>query len=558
MLVLAALGVDPQFGWAKKSGEGVTRFVNEPAAADAVSNSAIHIREGAPLPEEAAPVSAASRVLNAHSASQSAKVTQLRQELGPNNVLGREMNRVKDYVKVGHRGEKDHGRANKGGRHQEPARRGGNDRTRSLSPARLRRRSEPATIARSRGKPQADARDEADEQGVFVKGPAHKRHTRVADGGYQKSALKQKHAPALHLNHGREGKPAGEYDLETKTYVPAGEGQQQAAPAVAVPAVAVPAAAAGLLGEEQLKSLGALQRAAGEKMRLMGETPQQQGKQQGKQQETPPPAEQKPEQKLEAQKQETPQTAEALPPVLPAELQPPGGKLSVRSEAAAAGEWRPPAGGKPAGEYDLDTRTFTTPAGEKAGEQAGEQVGEKAAAPASAFGEHEHGAVFQKVEEKLKAKAAETNTTQVQLVAAEMNTTQVHTVVVPEANQLVAEDKEKMGADEKSKLLGERGAGSMVATGLENATALAQGVQRSFGSAQKELTSDLHSLEAGGKLTQANANDAVRNWLSSSHEPVTSASAGVKGAPGMVAAEEATPYSALPWYKRFGPFDTSM
>ena len=42
MLVLAALGVDPQFGWAKKSGEGVTRFVNEPAAADAVRNSAAH------------------------------------------------------------------------------------------------------------------------------------------------------------------------------------------------------------------------------------------------------------------------------------------------------------------------------------------------------------------------------------------------------------------------------------------------------------------------------------------------------------------------------------
>ena len=528
MLVLAALGVDPQFGWAKKPGEGVTRFVNEPAAADAVSNSAIHIREGAPLPEEGAPVSAASRVLNA--ASQSAKVTQLRQELDPNNVLGREMNRVKDYVKVGHRGEKDHGRANKGGRHQEPARRGGNDRSRSLSPTRLRRRPEPATIARSR---QADARDEADEQGVFVKGPAHKRHTRVADGGYQKSALKQKHAPALHLNRGREGKPAGEYDLETKTYVPAGEGQQQAAPAAAVPAAVVPAAAAGLLGEEQLKSLGALQRAAGEKMRLMGETPQQQGKQQGKQQETPPPA----EQKLEAQKQEAPQTAEALSPVVAAELQPPGGKLSVRSEAAAAGEWKPPAGGKPAGEYDLNTRTFTTPAGETAGEKAGEQ----AAAPESAFGEHEHGALFQKVEEKLKA--------------AEMNTTQA---VMPEANQLVAEDKEKMGADEKSKLLGVRGAGSMVATGLENATALAQGVQRSFGSAQKELTSDLHSLEAGGKLTQANANDAVRNWLSSSHGPVTSATAGVKGAPGMVAADEATPYSALPWYKRFGPFDTSM
>ena len=82
---------------------------------------------------------------------------------------------------------------------------------------------------------------------------------------------------------------------------------------------------------------------------------------------------------------------------------------------------------------------------------------------------------------------------------------------------------------------------------------LAQGVQRSFGSAQKELTSDLHSLEAGGKLTQANANDAVRNWLAA-----TDATAGVKGAPGIVAAEEGTPPSALPWYKRFGPFDTSM
>eukprot|EP00964_Phaeocystis_antarctica_P035608 scaffold20337_cov46-Phaeocystis_antarctica.AAC.1 len=148
---------------------------------------------------------------------------------------------------------------------------------------------------------------------------------------------------------------------------------------------------------------------------------------------------------------------------------------------------------------------------------------------------------------------------------------------------MIAAEKEKLGADEKSKLLGDRGAGSMVqAKGpLENATALAQGVQRSFGSAQKELnlpsnpkhpnpnpnpdpnpnqelTSDLHSLEAGGKLTQANANDAVRDWLSSSHGAVTSATAGVKGAPGMVATDDATPPSAMPWYKRFGPFDTSM
>lgn len=526
MLVLAALGVDPQFGWAKKSGEGVTRFVNEPAAADAVSNSAIHIREG--VPPAAAPASASSRVRNAHSASESAKVTQLHQELGPNNVLGREMDRVKDYVKAGHRGEKDHGRANKGGRHQEPAHRGGNDRSRNMSPVRLRRRPEPASNARSRGKPQ----DEADAQGVFVKGPAHARHTRAADGGYQKSALKQRHAPALQINRGPPGgKPAGEYDLETGTYgVPAGEGQQQAAPA----------AAAGLLGEEQLKSLGALQRAAGEKMRLMGETPQQQqgqqqGKQQGKQQEAPPPAQTPAQQKLEAQKQEAPQTAEALPPVVAPELQPPGGKLGVRPEAAAAdaGEWKPPAGGKPAGEYDLETRTYSTPDGKAA---AGAAAGEAAAAPGAAFGEHEHGALFQKVEEKLKA---------------EMNTTTAQ--VVSESHQLIAEEKEKMGADEKSKLLGERGAGAMVATTFENATALAQGVQRSFGSAQKELTSDLHSLEAGGKLTQANANDAVRNWLAA-----TDATAGVKGAPGIVAAEEGTPPSALPWYKRFGPFDTSM
>ena len=406
MLVLAALGVDPQFGWAKKSGEGVTRFVNEPAVADAVSNSAIHIRKGVPLPA-AAPASAASRVRNAHSASQSAKVTQLHQERGPNNVMGREMNRVKDYVKTGHRGEKDHGngRANKGGRNQEPARRGGNDRSRSLSPAKLHRRSEPAKNDQSRDKP---------EQGVFVKGPAHARHTRVADGGYQKSSLKQKHAPALHLNRGREGKPAGEYDLETKTYgVPAGslEGQQQQA----APAAAVPAAAAGLLGEEQLKSLGALQRAAGEKMRLLGETQapqqQQQGKQQGTQQEAPPAAA---DQKLEAQKQETPQN------VVAAELQPPGGAAAlVRPEpAAAAGEWKPPAGGKPAAGYNLDTRTFTTPDGKAAAAPAGEKAAPAAAAAAAAaapaFGEHEHGAVFQKVEEKLKAEGAkEMNTTQV-------------------------------------------------------------------------------------------------------------------------------------------------
>ena len=132
MLVLAALGADPQFGWAKRAGEGVPRFGNEPAAAEAVSNSAIHIGEAGPLP-------GASRERNARSASQSAEVTQLHQELGPNNVLGREMDRVKDYVRAGHR-EKDRGRANKGGRHQEPARRGGNDRGRSLSPARLRRR----------------------------------------------------------------------------------------------------------------------------------------------------------------------------------------------------------------------------------------------------------------------------------------------------------------------------------------------------------------------------------------------------------------------------------
>jgi len=535
MLVLAALGVDPQFGWAKKSGEGVTRFVNEPAAADAVSNSAAHFRKGVPVPE-AAPVSAASRVRNAHSASQSAKVTQLHQERGPNNVMGREMNRVKDYVKTGHRGEKDHGngRANKGGRNQEPARRGGNDRSRSLSPAKLHRRSEPAKNDQSRDKP---------EQGVFVKGPAHARHTRVADGGYQKSSLKQKHAPALHLNRGREGKPAGEYDLETTTYgVPAGslEGQQQQA----APAAAVPAAAAGLLGEEQLKSLGALQRAAGEKMRLLGETQapqqQQQGKQQGTQQEAPPAAA---DQKLEAQKQETPQN------VVAAELQPPGGAAAlVRPEpAAAAGEWKPPAGGKPAAGYNLDTRTFTTPDGKAAAAPAGEKAAPAAAAAAAApaFGEHEHGAVFQKVEEKLKAEGAK-----------EMNTTQV----VSEAQTMIAAEKEKLGADEKSKLLGDRGAGSMVqAKGpLENATALAQGVQRSFGSAQKELTSDLHSLEAGGKLTQANANDAVRDWLSSSHGAVTSATAGVKGAPGMVATDDATPPSAMPWYKRFGPFDTSM
>ena len=107
MLLLATLGADPQFGWAKRTGEGVAR-----------------------------------------SASQSAEVTQLHQELGPNNVLGREMDRVRDYIKVGHR-EKDRGRANKGGllRHQEPARRGGNDRGRSLSPARLRRRQEPAARA---------------------------------------------------------------------------------------------------------------------------------------------------------------------------------------------------------------------------------------------------------------------------------------------------------------------------------------------------------------------------------------------------------------------------
>ena len=234
MLLLATLGADPQFGWAKRTGEGVAR-----------------------------------------SASQSAEVTQLHQEIGPNNVLGREMDRVRDYIKVGHR-EKDRGRANKGGRHQEPARRGGNDRGRSLSPARLRRRQEPA--ARSHGRPQAD------DQGVFVNAPAHKRHPGAADGGYQKSALKQKHAPALHLDRSiAGGKPAGEYDLDTNTYAapaPAGEGEQQPAPAAATPAAAepaavvapvVPAAAAGLLGEEQLKSLGALQRAAGEKMRLMGE-----------------------------------------------------------------------------------------------------------------------------------------------------------------------------------------------------------------------------------------------------------------------------------------------
>ena len=98
----------------------------------------------------------------------------------------------------------------------------------------------------------------------------------------------------------------------------------------------------------------------------------------------------------------------------------------------------------------------------------------------------------------------------------------------------------------------------MVATSLENATTLAQGVQRSFGSAQRELTTDLHSLEAGGRLTQANANDAVRNWLSSGHGPVTSATAGIKGAPGMVAASGASDSSAVPWYQRFGPFDTSM
>ena len=72
MLLLATLGADPQFGWAKRTGEGVAR-----------------------------------------SASQSAEVTQLHQEIGPNNVLGREMDRVRDYIKVGHR-EKDRGRANKG------------------------------------------------------------------------------------------------------------------------------------------------------------------------------------------------------------------------------------------------------------------------------------------------------------------------------------------------------------------------------------------------------------------------------------------------------------
>ena len=211
--------------------------------------------------------------------------------------------------------------------------------------------------------------------------------------------------------------------------------------------------------------------------------------------------------------------------MLAPELQPPGGKLSVRPEAAAdAGEWKPPAGGKPAGEFDLETRTFTT-------------AGETAAAAAPAFGEHEHGALFQEVNEKLKA---------------EMNATQA-----PQANS-TNQGKEKMGADEKSKLLGERGAASMVATSLENATTLAQGVQRSFGSAQRELTTDLHSLEASGQLTQANANDAVRNWLSSSHGPVTSATAGIKGAPGMVAASGASDSSALPWYQRFGPFDTSM
>ena len=489
MLVLAALGADPQFGWAKRAGEGVAR-----------------------------------------SASQSAEVTQLHQEIGPNNVLGREMDRVRDYIKVGHR-EKDRGRANKGGRHQEPARRGGNDRGRSQSPARLRRRQEPA--ARSHGRPQAD------DQGVFVNAPAHKRHPGAADGGYQKSALKQKHAPALHLDRSiAGGKPAGEYDLDTNTYAapaPAGEGEQQPAPAAATPAAAepaavvapvVPAAAAGLLGEEQLKSLGALQRAAGEKMRLMGEAApqqqgqqkgQQQGQQQGKQQEAPAAA----QQKLEAQKQEAQQAAEALQPMLAPELQPPGGKLSIRPEAADGGEWKPPAGGKPAGEFDLETRSFTT-------------AGETAAAAAPAFGEHEHGTLFQEVNAKLKA---ETNATQ-----------------PPQANST----KEKMGADEKSKLLGERGAASMVATSLENATTLAQGVQRSFGSAQRELTTDLHSLEAGGRLTQANANDAVRNWLSSSHGPVTSATAGIKGAPGMVAASGASDSSAVPWYQRFGPFDTSM
>jgi len=527
LVVVAALGVDPQFGWAKRAHAGDEQPTIGRPETDAHSSSAIHIRRGVQTPP-----SAASRVRNAQSARKTpaahVRTTQLNQQRGPDNVLSHEMSRVMDYVKKsdGHlvrpRRTKPHekeartkGRTNMGAdwEHFYEARdthllshRGGNDRSRGgnekqvriLSPVHLRRRPEPAAILRSRGKPLADAHDASDEQGGASKrGSAHRRRPKAVDGGYQKSALKQKHAPKLQLNRPvrPEGRPAAEYDFATKTYsVPAEE-------------TVGPAAAPGAFSEQQLRSLGEEKLRAEERMQLLSEKtppPAEAQPPPAEQKQKPPTAEPPAEQKPMPAAEQKPATAEAVPP-LPAKLEPPGNSTGTF----------------------LEKRSPAAPAEQTPG--AAKVPDEEKAEPA--FGEHHHGANFQRVGEKLRE-------------------------------------------DEKKELLGERGAGAMVSSSKGNASdasALGQGVHLSDGAAQKILTSELHTLQTSGELTQTSANDAVLNWLAASRSASAPAGAPdnntrsettfnvVKGATDMVATDKAvTPPSSTPWYKRFGPFDSSI
>lgn len=452
---------------------------------------------------------------------QTAAVTQLHQWGRTDDILNQEMHKVKDYIKTTQRRTKPHeknarthdqNRGKQGGKHPEPraANREGNDRGRNPAlHARSRQYKEPAA-ARSRGKPLSGARDASGEKsGASKRGPAHHRHLRIpADGGYQKSALRQKRAPSIHLDDPvrPEGKPTAEYDLHTKSYLPLGPAGDMAAPA-----------APGLLDEEKLRSLGEAEMRANEQMRLvLGE-------------QTPPPAE-------SAGSEEQKPHSEVLPPPA-AELQtyfPAAG--SVGSAGAASGV-SPTAPVK-----DMPDEKATTAKDE------------------AVLDEHQHGVIFQRVEEKLHV-------------------------------------------EEKGRLLRERGAAAIAGpqANVSDASMSAQGVHLTHGAAQKNLTSDLQKLGTSGKLTQVSANDAVLNWLSASHNAKGAATGtatgattaqwaaektrpdtfdALKRATDMVATdsaltearliiaadgasvvatnEEVAPLSSTPWYQRFGPFDTSM
>ena len=399
-------------------------------AADAADHSAIHIRRG----------------VQVHARTpQTADVTQLHQWGRTDDILNQEMHKVKDYIKTTQRRTKPHeknarthdqNRGKQGGKHPEPraANREGNDRGRNPAlHARPRQYKEPAA-ARSRGKPLSGARDASGEKsGASKRGPAHQRHLRIpADGGYQKSALRQKRAPSIHLDDPvrPEGKPTAEYDLHTKSYLPLGPAGDMAAPA-----------APGLLDEEKLRSLGEAEMRANEH------------------EQTPPPAE-------SAGSEEQKPHSEVLPPPA-AELQtyfPAAG--SVGSAGAASGV-SPTAPVK-----DVPDEKATTAKDE------------------AVLDEHQHGVIFQRVEEKLRV-------------------------------------------EEKGRLLRERGAAAMVAgpqANVSDASLSAQGVHLTPGAAQKNLTSDLQKLGTSGKLTQVSANDAVLNWLSASHNAKGAATGTATGA----------------------------